>query len=432
MAGLAALLTSVMFLASCTGTRASNGAPSYGSGAEAPTVAEVTTLLQRHSAAVRNHSVTAFMADIDPSPAADAYRAAQAAEIDSLSHIPLRSWVYSVNSPVTDLSVVKSAAARLGASTTIVHVSIAYAIDAVDQSPVSHDLWWTFVRRNGRVYVASDTDLSGLGGQSWRGPWDFGPVISVRTGASLVLGPPSAALLLTQLSSEVDAAVSRVAAVWGNNWDRVVALVLPSSSAEFVALTGQSDQPGGTGAPIADVAAETVFESPDAATGGGAGARVIINGAALGVLTPLGRRIVLQHEITHVATAASTTVDTPRWLIEGYAEFVGNLGSGQPVRVAAAELAAEVAKGTLPAALPTTTDFASSTRVAAVYEQSWLACRLIAARAGQSGLTRLYRMVGQSNQIGETAVASAIQAVLHESTTAFISQWRTYLTAQLS
>jgi hypothetical protein len=41
-------------------------------------------------------------------------------------------------------------------------------------------------------------------------------------------------------------------------------------------------------------------------------------------------------------------------------------------------------------------------------------------------------MVGQSDQIAAQAVASAIQAVLHESLTAFTSQWRTYLTAQLS
>ena len=66
---------------------------------------------------------------------------------------------------------------------------------------------------------------------------------------------------------------------------------------------------------------------------------------ALAALTPVGRRIVLTHEITHLATAAVTADITPRWLVEGFAEYVANLGTGQSVRVAAAELRTAVARG---------------------------------------------------------------------------------------
>ena len=60
------------------------------------------------------------------------------------------------------------------------------------------------------------------------------------------------------------------------------------------------------------------------------------------------------------------------------------------------------------------TDFARH-RCAAVYEQSWLACRLIAARAGQPGLVRFYRLGRrQPGHCRPQAVAAALRAVLHE------------------
>ena len=83
-----------------------------------------------------------------------------------------------------------------------------------------------------------------------------------------------------------------------------------------------------------------------------------------------------------------TDPTTPRWIVEGFAEYVANLGTGQPVPVAAAELRDEVAAGRTPSALPADTAFATTgDRLASVYEQAWLACRLIArARiAGAAG-----------------------------------------------
>jgi hypothetical protein len=98
---------------------------------------------------------------------------------------------------------------------------------------------------------------------------------------------------------------------------------------------------------------------------------------------------------------------------------------------AAAELHAEVARGVVPSALPTDTDFASTTRLAAVYEEAWLACRLIAVRAGQAALVRFYKLVGDGVLTADAAVASAFSSLLHESEAAFVVQWRAYLRAQL-
>ena len=83
-------------------------------------------------------------------------------------------------------------------------------------------------------------------------------------------------------------------------------------------------------------------------------------------------------------------------MIEGFADYVGNLGSTLSVRQIAPELGAEVARSRVPSALPTTADFAGSNpRLAQAYEEAWLACRLIAARAGANGLVRFYTLVGR-------------------------------------
>jgi len=305
----------------------------------------------------------------------------------------------------------------------IVHVSLSYALKFVDPLPTSHDLWWTFVRRHGRVYVAGDDDMADLGGPSWTGPWDYGPLVAARGTSSLVLGHPQDSADLPRLAAAVDAAVPVVTGVWGTGWARQVAVLVPASDQELSALVGQ-------GSALTDISAETVFDTQDPARG--TRQRLVLNPHALVDLTPTGLRIVVQHEITHIASAAGTGPSSPRWLVEGLADYVGNLGSAQPVPVAASELRTELARGRPPAALPSDAEFApGGTRLPQVYEESWLACRLIATRAGHAGLVSFYRLVGASPDAATTAVASVLQRVLHESTATFTAQWRAYLRDQL-
>lgn len=430
-AGLTALLAVgvAAALAGCSGSSAAP-APAYGSGPGAPTLAQVTTVLHRHAQAVLSRSAADFLVDVDRASSAATFRQQQGAEVAALSAVPLRSWQYTVSSPVTDLDPVRAAAKQYGAPASIVHLTLSYALNPVDPAPVTHDLWWTFVQRHGRVYVAGDSNMDRLGGQSWRGPWDFGPIVVHRGTNSLVLGHPGHAATLAAISADVDAAVGSVSAVWGTDWDRQVAVLVPASASEFAAL-GASNNPGGAGTTSstgADISAETIFET---SSGADSAARVLMNPAALNALTVTGRQIVLRHEITHVATIASTPIGTPTWLVEGFADYIGNLGSGQSVVTAASELRAQVRHGQLPTALPSESAFAGAGSSGAVYEQAWLACRLIAARAGQSALVRFYRLVGASLQPADAAVASAMQSVLHETVASFTAQWRSYLRTEL-
>lgn len=418
----------ILAVAGCSGASTAAATP-YGSGRGAPTLAQVTALLNRHARAVLEHAAPKFLADVDPGHAAEAFRAQQGVAATALAAVPLQVWSYTVSAPVTDLGTVRAAAAQYGAPATIVHLTLSYAFEAVDPAPVTHDLWWTFVQRKGHVYVAGDSNMAGLGGQSWRGPWDFGAIAVHRGTNSLVLGHPVNSGSLDAISSQVDAAVSAVAAVWGTDWNRQVAVIVPASAAEFAAL-GASTAPGsaGTAPSGADISAETIFETSAGVDSAG---RVLMNPVALDALTDIGRQIVLRHEITHVATIASTPIGTPTWLVEGFAEYVGNLDSGQSVATAASELRAAVRRGQLPTALPSESDFGAAGHSGAVYEQAWLACRLIAAKAGQAGLVHFYRLVGASLQPAAAAVASALRTVLRETPAVFTAQWIAYLRAAL-
>jgi hypothetical protein len=161
--------------------------------------------------------------------------------------------------------------------------------------------------------------------------------------------------------------------------------------------------------------------------------RVIVNPDAYALLGPLGKQVVLTHETTHVATRAHTTPATPLWLSEGYADWIGYLGTGRTPAQAAPELAHAVEEGRVPSALPTDKDFGFSgdaTKLAQAYEGGWLACRLIAARWGEARLGEFYRAVGD-HKVREGSVEGAMKKVLGTTPEKFTAQWRDYLRVEL-
>ena len=151
-------------------------------------------------------------------------------------------------------------------------------------------------------------------------------------------------------------------------------------------------------------------------------------------LSPAGARIVLAHEFTHLASAPATGPGTPTWVVEGLAETVGHDGAGLAVPAAATELAARLRAGPPPARLPTDAEFAAASgpALAALYQEAWLACRLVADRAGLPGLIRFYRLVGQRPGPSGPRVTAGVAAVLRMTVEDFTTDWRAFLSAQLS
>ena len=123
---------------------------------------------------------------------------------------------------------------------------------------------------------------------------------------------------------QADAGVPRVTAVWGPGWSSHVVLLTPATAAQFADAAG----------PHAVTRASTrsrPSRSGSTVTGTRAGGdRVVINPSTFGDLQPDGRRVVITHELTHVAIRSSTTRAAPLWLSEGMADYVGYLGLDCP------------------------------------------------------------------------------------------------------
>jgi hypothetical protein len=384
-------------------------------------LADARHVLATYAGAILKRNEQHLLDDIDPQ--SSEFRVQQRTDYASLARIPLLVWRYTIVGVVRDPAANRAAARRYAAPVLLVHVTLVYTLRGVDPIPDRHDQYLVFTTRDGHTYLAGDDALTGETIASWVGPWRYGPLVAVPGARSLVLGPPGEDAALQRLAGEIDAGIASVSAVWGTGWSQRVAAIVPADAATFAALTGTGSR---------ESSAAAVTDGIDSLSGRPYGQRLVINPVPFAALSALGRRIVLTHEITHLATAAVTADITPRWLVEGFAEYVANLHTGQPVAVAASELRSELAHGRVPAHLPADTGFASSgTVLAAQYEQAWLACRLIAARVGQSGLVRFYRAVGTALAPKAEAVAAAFRTVLHEPQATFVQQWRTYLRASL-
>ena len=386
------------------------------------------TVLDRHAHALLAKDEQAWTVDLDDTAASGGYRAQQEAVLRNVGSVPITAWRYSLDSPVNSPDVLSAAAARLGGRVIVLHVSLHYALSGVDPQPTEKPLWITAVQRDGVFKLAGDSDAEATGGHSWHGPWDFGPLVVLQTANTLVLAHPAHARDLKPFSDLVGKAVAVVTSVWGTGWNPDVAVLIPDSDAEFAEVSADA-------ANTVDIAAISIADQvlPDGTV---LGARIVLNPSTLGRLDAAGRRLVVQHELTHIATRADTNDQMPTWLIEGFADYVGNLTSTLTVRQTAAELAAEVRRGVLPKALPTSDDFAGDApRLSQSYEEAWLACRLIAERAGQPALVGFYKAVSQ--KVGQgveptTAVDEALRSATGLDLTQFVSLWQQRLKQLLS
>ncbi|MEV5280197.1 hypothetical protein [Streptomyces sp. NPDC051993] len=369
---------------------------------------QVQRVLDRRAAAVLGHDEGGYLAAVDP--AAAGLRAAQRAEFDNLAQVPLASWTYTVDS-----------VARQGGTVTA-KVDLRYRIEGYDSAPVSAARSLTLDQRDGHWYVAGDQPAKGAAQMLWQ----QGPVTAVRGGHSLVLGVGQDAARLHQIADTADAAVPQVSAAWPGKWAGRVVVLVPAS------LDGMAALLGAPAASYRGIAAVTTGEA-----GGSTAApadRVIVNPEAYSVLGDLGRRVVLTHETTHVATRAHTSPATPMWLSEGYADWVGYRGTGRTAAQAAPELQQAVRAGDLPAALPDDADFGfdgGADRLARAYEGGWLACRLIASHWSEATLARFYTEVGDQPH-REGAVEKAMSDELGLSPGEFTTMWREYVRDQLA
>ncbi len=390
-----------------------------------PRVRAAGLLLRARSRAVQSRDKAAWMATVDDS--ASPFGRRQSLVFDNLMRLPDEGFGYDAPAPGPALSAARARAS--GPRAWVGQTQGHYALTGFDRAPHTFAVAFTFVLRPEGWRIAADSD-----GLTTPQVWDLPGLRVVRGRTSLVLGNDSPAHM-AGYRDQADAGVPRVTAVWGPGWSSHVVLLTPATAAQFAELLGRRGDQG-----LDQVAAVTVGSTVTGTRAGGD--RVVINPSTFGALQPDGRRVVITHELTHVAIRSSTTRPAPLWLSEGMADYVGYLGLGLPRSRVAAPWLAEVRAGTAPRRLPSDADFdPAHTRIAPAYAAAWLACSRLADRYGQARLVAFYRAVaGAGPQAGSAPGAAArsdrpapaaaadraFGSVLGTTEQAFVSSWASY------
>ncbi|MTE18692.1 hypothetical protein F0L17_05990 [Streptomyces sp. TRM43335] len=387
--------------------------------------AAAQAVLDRQADAVRGGDAGAYLATVDPR--AEEYRADQRRVFRNLARLRFDHWSYRVTAVGGDAFPLPDAdgggGTRGAPRRLAVRAELRYRVEGYDPVPVRDVEHLTLTRRAGRWYVSGDDGGEPRGQRSTEQPWEQGELTVVRGERSLVLGSGRPEADLRALAEDADRAVPAVEAVWPEDWPRRVLVLAPASVERLAGLLG------GEPSSYQGIAAVTTGE----AGGGGRtpAERVVVNPETYWLLGEDGRRIVMTHEVTHVATRAHTTGSTPMWLSEGFADWVGYRGTGRrPTRVAP-ELTAAVRGGETPRRLPTDEDFdfaGDAERLALAYEGGWLLCRMVAGRWGEEKLVELYLATGRA---GEGTVDFAVREVLGLDVTELTERWRAYLGREL-
>lgn len=391
-------------------------------------------MLASRSRAVLERDRTAFLGDLDP--AATALLLRQQEMWSTLQQVPLAGWRWQLVGLARAESVSWAAdVVPSDPSAVVATVQLHYRIASADAGDVVRTRTFLSVQRAaGELVVATGPDDD-------PDPWDL-DATSVGVGArSLVLvsrGPDSSTTPRASVSgpargdqavagwvAEVDAAAARVDAVWGSGWSRRVVVEIPADISGFARLLGRAADDD-AGLPALAAVTTGIGSSAERPSGGN---RVVVNPAAFAGLTPAGRGVVLSHELTHVGTRtapAQQSGNTPAWLNEGFADYVGYLSSGIALDSAAGELLAAVRSGGPPRDLPADSEFDLHTGGSPeAYESAWLACRMVAHRVGQAGLVAFYRAVA------ERGLAAGLRSSLSLTPKQFTAQWRGYLRSTL-
>ncbi|WP_283133778.1 hypothetical protein [Rhizohabitans arisaemae] len=348
----------------------------------------VRALLERRAAAVRDRDRDGFLAAVDPGAAE--FRAAQARLFDRLTRLPFADWRYTVD----------------GGDGAIAWVVLSYRLRGFDRDSVTRR---QYVEISPRGLLAGDGRSAGLADDPEI--WDEESVAVTAGRRSLVIGAGAG---IAETAALVDQGIESVTRVWGSDWTRRAVVLVPGTAALAEALTK-----GG----LSDIAAlATVATGPAGVPGRGTGDRVVLVPEGFARLSETGRRIVLAHELTHVATRAVTTSTVPAWLVEGFADYIGYRDSGMSRWQAARELAREVRAGKIPGRLPGLPAFeADAPRLAQAYQEAWLACEYIATRWGEQTLVRLYREAERSSE------RAALATVLKVGPDRFTADWRRFV-----
>jgi hypothetical protein len=258
-------------------------------------------------------------------------------------------------------------------------VDATWAFGGFDDAPSRTEVLVTF-----RVdpAEADRARIVSIGGGDRRTPvWMDGPVTVRRTARTLVLvaGSPGQ---LDAYERVTEAAIPQVTRVL-TSWRPRLVVEVPADLAGLEAALNV--EPGA----YASIAAVTA--SPDGLLTPDAPLHVFVNPDVFDRNSTQGDRVVMSHEAAHVATRAPES-RAPKWLVEGFADYVALRDIDLPASRTAAQIIRQVRQQGVPPTLPDEDDFGGAeAHLGAAYEAAWLANVVLAERGGEDALVRFYR-----------------------------------------
>ena len=180
--------------------------------------------------------------------------------------------------------------------------------------------------------------------------------------------------------------------------------------------------------PVESVVAVAVADRVDNASRTVTGQRVVLSPNGVRALSIPSLRVVLRHEITHLAARADTVDGSPIWLLEGFADYVGYRDSGVTLAEGAPDLAKRVRDEGPPTALPEDRAFRSSgSDLDLAYQQSWSLARFMADRRGEDKLVELYRKLAAVGPASARKTDDLLREVLGLDRAELVRDWQDYL-----
>lgn len=364
--------------------------------------AEALSLLARQDRLLRRGSTVAYLRTWDSSRRAQQQAAVTFANLRRLEVHTLNARYVAAEGS----ALAPSERRRLTESAWTADVEIAWRLAGVDRADAHTTLTYTFDRHGRDLRVVRIAAAK----KSREPIWLLGRLHIRRTPHTL------AAAMTEPRARRLDSGLRRAVVDIGRvlpSWRGDLVAYAPASERQFESLLASI--PGA----YARIAAVTTtvdgsrrLDSPVA---------IVINPTVFDELGPIGSHVVITHEATHVATAA-TTVTLPLWVAEGFADYVGVGAVDVPVSVSARAALRDVRRHGVPRRLPGDSQFSGSS-IEVAYELAWLVMQVIARDYGRRQLVAFYEDVVHRPD----AVRSAVRDNLGTSLSGLTRAWRTYL-----
>ncbi len=338
----------------------------------------VQAVLDARVAAVASGDEGAWMATVDP--AADpTFVAAQRRLFMGLRSLPLERYSLEARTDDTgDLATAAIAARYGGASIQLPETRQRMRLRGYDDVDAVDSLWLTFARREGRWYVAGDTDLAAVGLDTARGLWDEAPIATLATEHLLTIFHPDQRARAEALSGIAEEAITTLDQRWDQPWSKRIPLILPSGTAELERLLQST----------IDLDKFLAFVSYGSVRDDGwvtTAPRIYVQDENLGRYGRAAQVETLVHELAHAAGAPLAGPFVASWVHEGVADWVATGRATNERRPTSSD-------GVLPRDFEFTTG--SQTSILLAYRESRSAISVLSARSGVGAPTAFFRELG--------------------------------------